>query len=63
VEFGIRDGIPYAIDFMNSAPDFDSSSLGEEQFRWVVEKMADLCIARAVEGRRKGQTAIGDLVR
>jgi len=63
VEFGIRDGIPYAIDFMNSAPDFDSSSLGEEQFRWVVEKMADLCIARALEGPRKGQTAIGDLVR
>ncbi|OGO41861.1 MAG: glutathione synthase, partial [Chloroflexi bacterium RBG_16_57_9] len=27
VEFAIRDGVPYAIDFMNSAPDFDISSL------------------------------------
>jgi glutathione synthase/RimK-type ligase-like ATP-grasp enzyme len=44
VEFGIRDGVPYAIDFMNSAPDFDISSLGPEHFGWVVGKMADLVI-------------------
>jgi hypothetical protein len=48
-EFAIRDGVPYAIDFMNSAPDFDISSLGEESFRWVVGKMADLCVRRASE--------------
>jgi glutathione synthase/RimK-type ligase-like ATP-grasp enzyme len=44
VEFGIRDGVPYAIDFMNSAPDFDVSSLGPDHFTWVVGKMADLVI-------------------
>ncbi len=44
VEFGIRDGVPYAIDFMNSAPDFDISSLGPNHFAWVVSKMADLVI-------------------
>lgn len=44
VEFAIQDGVPYAIDFMNSAPDFDISSLGEEHFRWVVEEMATLVI-------------------
>lgn len=44
VEFGIRDGVPYAIDFMNSAPDFDVSSLGPDHFGWVVGKMADLVI-------------------
>jgi len=49
VELAIRDGVPYAIDFMNSAPDFDITSLGEGHFRWVVEKMADLVIARAGE--------------
>ena len=49
VEFAIRDGVPYAIDFMNSAPDLDISSLGEAHFRWVVEKMADLVIAAAKE--------------
>ncbi|MEP7121219.1 MAG: hypothetical protein ABJE95_09930 [Byssovorax sp.] len=44
VEFGVRDGVPYAIDFMNSAPDFDVSSLGPDHFAWVVDKMADLVI-------------------
>jgi glutathione synthase/RimK-type ligase-like ATP-grasp enzyme len=49
VEFAIRDGVPYAIDYMNSAPDFDVSSLGEEKFRWVVDKMADLVVRLAHE--------------
>jgi glutathione synthase/RimK-type ligase-like ATP-grasp enzyme len=49
VEFAVRDGVPYAIDYMNSAPDFDVSSLGERQFEWVVNKMADLVIRRAKE--------------
>ncbi len=49
VEFAFRDGIPYAIDFMNSAPDLDVSSLGETSFRWAVSKMADLCVRLAHE--------------
>ena len=49
VEFGIRDGIPYAIDFMNSAPDFDISSLGERYFGWVVDKMANYVIQVALD--------------
>jgi hypothetical protein len=44
VELAIKDGVPYAIDYMNSAPDFDVSSLGEEHFAWVVGRMAELCI-------------------
>ncbi|HSE98068.1 MAG TPA: hypothetical protein VLD57_07325 [Blastocatellia bacterium] len=47
VEFAIRDGIPYAIDFTNSAPDFDISSLTEAHFPWVVKAMADFVIACA----------------
>lgn len=47
VEFGVRDGVPYAIDFMNSAPDFDVSSLGEESFSWVVRAMTDLVVELA----------------
>jgi glutathione synthase/RimK-type ligase-like ATP-grasp enzyme len=47
VEFAIRDGVPYAIDFMNSAPDFDITSLTEKYFPWVVNAMADLLIERA----------------
>lgn len=48
VEFAVRDGIPYAIDFMNSAPDFDITSLTVIYFDWVVNAMADLIIAKAL---------------
>jgi glutathione synthase/RimK-type ligase-like ATP-grasp enzyme len=51
VEFAIRDGVPYAIDFMNSAPDFDITSLTDLYFPWVVTAMADMLIARAKEER------------
>lgn len=47
VEFAVRDGVPIAIDFMNSAPDFDISSLTDVYFPWVVRAMADLLIERA----------------
>jgi len=47
VEFAISNGVPFAIDFMNSAPDFDITSLGESHFRWTVEKMADLVVDAA----------------
>jgi hypothetical protein len=47
VEFAIHDGVPYAIDFMNSAPDLDEASLGPAHFRWVVERMGELVLALA----------------
>ncbi|MCU0655655.1 MAG: hypothetical protein MUF64_10310 [Polyangiaceae bacterium] len=46
-EFAVRDGVPYAIDFMNSAPDFEGKFLGEETFSWIVDQMATLCIRLA----------------
>ena len=33
VEFAVEDGVPYAIDFMNPAPDADVHSVGEGQLR------------------------------
>ena len=51
VEFAVRDGVPYAIDFMNPAPDCDSFSVGEENFRWVVDNAADLLVDRALRPR------------
>lgn len=51
IEFAIKDGVPYAIDFMNPAPDFDVNSLTPEYFRWVVEHMADLAIRLAKHPR------------
>jgi hypothetical protein len=47
VEFAVRDGIPYAIDFCNPAPDADLASVGEENFNWVVKTTADFAIAKA----------------
>jgi hypothetical protein len=47
VEWAIRDGVPYAIDFMNPAPDMDINSTGLDYHRWCVEHMADLCIRLA----------------
>ncbi|UQA60151.1 ATP-grasp domain-containing protein [Polyangium aurulentum] len=63
VELAIRDGVPYAIDFMNSAPDFDISSLGEEHFPWVVEKMADLVIDLAKAPRPAEVRGWGEVLR
>ncbi|HEX6177328.1 MAG TPA: hypothetical protein VF057_03145 [Thermoanaerobaculia bacterium] len=44
VEFAVRDGIPYAIDFMNCAPDADLNSVGRENFDWMVSNMAEVLI-------------------
>jgi len=52
VEFAVRDGIPYAIDFLNPAPDADYHSVGAENFTWVVNAVADLAIKNALSNER-----------
>lgn len=47
VEMAVRNGVPYAIDFCNPAPDADINSVGQENFDWVVEHSAKLAIERA----------------
>jgi glutathione synthase/RimK-type ligase-like ATP-grasp enzyme len=44
VEFAVENGIPYAIDFMNPAPDADLHSVGPANFEWIVEQVADMAI-------------------
>lgn len=51
VEWAVRDGTPYLIDFMNPAPDMDINSLTPEYFEWAVSGMADLVIDRALNPR------------
>jgi hypothetical protein len=53
MEWAVKDGIPYAIDFMNPAPDMDIYSLTEHYFEWVVQHMADMAIRLAKEPRRQ----------
>jgi hypothetical protein len=59
MEFAIRDGIPYAIDFMNPAPDMDVNSLTPEYFGWAVEQMADMAVRLATEARDGGAAGRG----
>jgi len=54
VELAIRDGVPYAIDFCNPAPDADVHSVGQENFEWVVETAANYAIERA-QTQKDGQ--------
>jgi hypothetical protein len=48
VELAVRNGVPYAIDFCNPAPDAERTSVGEENFEWVVETMTNYAIERAL---------------
>jgi glutathione synthase/RimK-type ligase-like ATP-grasp enzyme len=48
VEFACEDGIPYAIDFMNPAPDADVNSVGQQNFDWIVNAVADLAVKKAL---------------
>jgi hypothetical protein len=50
VEFACENGIPYAIDFMNPAPDADLHSVGKESFDWIVDKVAKLAVKKAQSG-------------
>jgi glutathione synthase/RimK-type ligase-like ATP-grasp enzyme len=64
VELAIRDGIPYAIDFCNPAPDADLKSVGQENFDWVVETSANYAIEVA-ENLKEGadNLAWGDYIK
>lgn len=48
VELALRNGVPYAIDFCNPAPDAERSGVGEENFEWVVETAARFAIEKAM---------------
>jgi hypothetical protein len=51
IEFAVKDGVPYAIDFLNPAPDFERDRITEFYFAQVVDKMANLVIDRALNGK------------
>jgi hypothetical protein len=64
MEWAVRDGVPYAIDFMNPAPDMDVYSLTPHYFEWAVSRMADLAIRLATTKHparepRRGEFLLG----
>ncbi|MBA2339568.1 MAG: hypothetical protein H0V88_04180 [Pyrinomonadaceae bacterium] len=51
VEFAIKEGVPYAIDFMNPAPDAELISVGEFYHNWVTDAVVRLVFKRLAEPR------------
>jgi hypothetical protein len=50
IEFAVEDGVPYAIDFLNPAPDFERDRITPHYFEIAVQRMAQLAIDRALNG-------------
>lgn len=50
IEFAVKDGVPYAIDFLNPAPDFERDRITDYYFEMVLDKMSRLVIERALNG-------------
>jgi len=48
VEFAVEDGIPYAIDFLNPAPDAEITSVGQANFEWIVDAVAELAVKKSL---------------
>jgi hypothetical protein len=55
VEFACKDGVPYAIDFTNPAPDMHRESILPKHFDWCVEKMTKLVVAAGRGAKRTDQ--------
>jgi hypothetical protein len=51
IEFAVKGGVPYAIDFLNPAPDFERDRITPFYFDMAVQRMADLVIDRALNGQ------------
>ena len=50
IEFAVKDDVPYAIDFLNPAPDFERDRITPFYFDLVVDRMSKLVIDRALHG-------------
>lgn len=62
VEFAVRGGVPYAIDFMNPAPDADYHTVGGENYEWMIRTVGKFLVDKARKGRTHRQfTANGFL--
>jgi hypothetical protein len=51
IEFAVEKGVPYAIDFLNPAPDFERDRITPFYFEMCVEKMSEMVIDRARHGK------------
>ena len=51
IEYAVRDGIPYSIDFLQQAPLAKRSYLHEDNFDWLVRTAGDFLVELALEGK------------
>ncbi|WP_300598303.1 hypothetical protein [Niabella sp.] len=63
VELALRNGVPFAIDFCNPAPDADIKSVGAENFEWVVETSANYAIEKALANNGGNNLTWGEYVK
>ena len=49
VEFAVEGGVPYAIDFLNPAPDAELQSVGKKNFDWIVDAVAEYAVEEALK--------------
>ena len=62
VEFAIKDDVPYAIDFMNPAPDAELASVGEFYHEWISKAVVNLVFKRLGESRQQPRYRWDDLL-
>jgi hypothetical protein len=53
LEFAVEGGVPYAIDFLNPAPDAEITSVGRENFEWIVNAVAEMAVTKALSGEHQ----------
>jgi hypothetical protein len=46
----VEKGVPYAIDFLNPAPDAEITSVGQDNFDWIVNAVAEMAVKMAQSG-------------
>lgn len=63
VELAVRNNVPYAIDFCNPAPDAERTSVGEENFEWVVETSANYAIEKALNANGGDNLTWGEYIK
>jgi hypothetical protein len=58
IDWAIRDGVPYVIDFLNPVPDLDIYTLTPHYFEWAVDHLAATAIRLAREPRPQPQPEV-----
>lgn len=51
IEIALKDGIPYAVDFLNPVPVIEKAFLMKEDYDWILETSANYLINLAKEGK------------